>query len=214
MDSQQESRVVRNRGKKPSSLRYYQDGPPESVELFTWTLKIGGIGVRDLDLSYEQLLELPQVDQDRRMVCVCNWSIRQIWSGVLLSDVLELAGLQQSEGLYLKQTSIGTPEKGVYESTMPLKDALEREALLCHTIDGESLPMERGYPLRLMDFGLYGYKGVKGLRSLEVTEEFERGEWERKAGYKKDGTIRPKRYWIVDLVEHRFVGEPGEISEF
>lgn len=214
MDSQQETKVVRNRGKKPSSLRYYQDGPPESVDLSTWTLKVGGLGVRNRDLSYEQLLDLPQVDQDRRMVCVCNWSIRQRWSGVLLSDVLELAGLQQTEGLYLKQTSIGTPEKGVYESTMPLEDALERNALLCHSIDGQPLPMERGYPLRLMDFGLYGYKGVKGLKSLEVTEEFELGEWERKAGYKKDGTIRPKRYWIVDLVEHRFVGEPGEIVEF
>lgn len=214
MASQQESQIVRNRGKKPSSLRYYQDGPPENVDLSTWSLKIGGLGMHDLDLSYKQLLELPQLEQDRRMVCVCNWSIRQTWSGVLLSDVLELAGLQQTEGLYLKQTSIGTPEKGVYESTMPLEDALERQALLCHSIDGQPLPMERGYPLRLMDFGLYGYKGVKGLKSLEVTEEFELGEWERKAGYKKDGTIRPKRYWIVDLVEHRFIGNPGEIIEF
>ncbi len=214
MDSQQGSRVVRNRGKKPSSLRYYQDGPPETVDISTWALKISGQGVRGLELSYEQLLDLPQVEQDRRMVCVCNWSIRQIWSGVLLSDVLDLAGLEETQGLYLKQTSIGTPDKGVYESTMPLGDALEREALLCHSIDGASLPMERGYPLRLLDFGLYGYKNVKGLESLEITGGFELGEWERKAGYKKDGTIRPKRYWIVDLVEHKFVGQPGEIVEF
>lgn len=47
-----------------------------------------------------------------------------------------------------------------------------------------------------------------------MTDEFELGEWERKAGYKKDGTIRTKRYWIVDLVEHKFVGEPGEVKDF
>lgn len=216
MNSPAKSRVVRNRGKKPSSLRYYQDGPPESVDLSRWSLEVGGIGVEDLELSYEELGELPQVEQDRRMVCVCNWSIREVWKGVLLADVLKLAGLEpeDAEAMYLKQTSIGTPEKGVYESTMPLGPALERGALLCHTLNGSPLPMERGYPLRLLDFGLYGYKNVKGLKKLEITDEFEIGEWERKAGYKKDGTIRPKRYWIVDLVEHRFVGEPGEVRDF
>jgi DMSO/TMAO reductase YedYZ molybdopterin-dependent catalytic subunit len=214
MESTSTSRVIRNRGKKPSSLRYYQDGPPESVDLERWRLEVGGIGVSDLKLSYDQLLELPQVEHNRRMVCVCNWSIREVWEGVLLSEVLKLAGLADPEGLYLKQTSIGTPEKGVYESTIPLKPALERDALLCYTLNGSPLPIERGYPLRLWDFGLYGYKNVKGLRKLEVTDRWELGEWERRAGYKKDGTIRPKRYWIVDLVEHRFVEKPGEVKGF
>lgn len=208
------SRVERNRGKKPSSLRYYQDGPPESVDLKSWRLEVGGIGVNDLKLSYDQLQKLPQVEHNRRMVCVCNWSIREVWGGVLLSDVLKLAGLENPEDLYLKQTSIGTPEKGVYESTIPLKPALERDALLCYTLNGSPLPIERGYPLRLWNFALYGYKNVKGLRKLEVTDRWELGEWERRAGYKKDGTIRPKRYWIVDLVEHRFVGKPGEVEDF
>lgn len=214
MKSPAESKITRNRGKKPSSLRYYQDGPPQSVDLPRWSLEIGGLGIEDLKLSYEELGKLTEVEQDRRMVCVCNWSIREFWKGVLLADVLELAGLEEKEGLYLKQTSIGTPEKGVYESTIPLEPALEREALLCHTLNGSPLPIERGYPLRLMDFGLYGYKNVKGLKRLEVTDKFEFGEWERKAGYKKDGTIRPKRYWIVDLIEHRFVSQPGEVKEF
>ncbi len=214
MNRPTQQRVVRNRGEKPSSLRYYQDGPPESIDISSWNLEIMGIGLENLSLSYEDLGKLTQVEHNRRMVCVCNWSIREAWKGVLLYDVLKLAGLEEADGLYLKQTSIGTPEKGVYESTMPLMPALERNALLCHTLNGSPLPIERGYPLRLLDFGLYGYKNVKGLQSLEVTDEFELGEWERKAGYKKDGTIRPKRYWMVDLVEHKFVAKPGEVQEF
>jgi DMSO/TMAO reductase YedYZ molybdopterin-dependent catalytic subunit len=65
-----------------------------------------------------------------------------------------------------------------------------------------------------LDFGLYGYKNVKGLKRIEVTDKFELGKWEKKAGYSLDGTIRPKRYWIVDLCAHKFVGEPGEVKEF
>jgi DMSO/TMAO reductase YedYZ molybdopterin-dependent catalytic subunit len=207
-------RVVRNRGKKPSSLRYYQDGPPEHVDLEAWRLSVGGIGLDGVELSYDELTSMPRVEQDRRMVCVCNWSIREVWTGVLLADVMELAGLRDPGDLYLRQESVGTPEKGTYDSTIPLRGALERDALLCYELGGEPLPMERGFPLRLLDFGQYGYKGVKGLRTLELTDRFELGVWERKAGYAKDGTIRPKRYWIVDKVEHRFTEHEGEITEY
>lgn len=201
-------------GKKPSSLRYYQDGPPQKVDLKAWRLQVRGLGVRELDLSYEEILQLPQVEQDRRMVCVCNWSIRHSWRGVLLAEVLKRAGLTDPRGLYLKQVSIGSPGKEKYESTVPLEAAVEREALLCHNLDGEPLSLERGYPLRFWDFGLYGYKNVKGLERIEVTDKYEIGHWERVAGYSKDGTIRPKRYWVVDLIQHRYVDEPGEVTEF
>ena len=122
--------------------------------------------------------------------------------------------MTDASGLFLKQVSIGTPEKGRYDSTIRLDDALERKALLCHSLNGEPLPIERGFPLRLVDFGLYGYKGVKGLETLEVTDNWEIGFWEAKAGYKKDGLIRPKRYWIVDRCEHRFVEDEGEVIDF
>ncbi|MGI8386962.1 molybdopterin-dependent oxidoreductase [Robertmurraya sp. P23] len=99
---------------------------------------------------------MPQVEESRRMVCVCNWSIRRTWAGVLLSNIIEMEGVSEPDKYYLKQTSIGTKEKGVYESTIPLADALSRRALIIHSVDGEALPIELGYPLRLYDFGLYG----------------------------------------------------------
>jgi len=68
--------------------------------------------------------------------------------------------------LYLKQTSIGHKEKGVYQATIPLEDALVRRALLIHSVDGEPLPLNK-LALRLLDFGLYGYKNVKGA-NLEI----------------------------------------------
>ncbi|QKG84360.1 molybdopterin-dependent oxidoreductase [Kroppenstedtia pulmonis] len=202
-----------NIDKKPSSLRYYQEGPPTSVNLQTWRLTVSGKVKQELDLSFNEILRLPQIEESRRMVCVCNWSIRRTWKGILLSTVIEMAGVSNPENYYLKQTSIGTKEKGVYQSTIPLSDALTRRAMLIHTVDGEPLPLEQGYPLRLFDFGLYGYKSVKGLRFLEVTDQFDIGEWERRAGYNKDGVIRPKKYWMVDLKKWNFVKEPGEVTD-
>lgn len=201
------------RGRKPTSLRYYQDGPPERVDIDAWRLDITGPGLAS-ELSYADLQRLPRVEEDRRYVCVCNWSMRERWGGFLLADVLHLAGWNGvADGLYLKQTSIGTPTKGVYESTIPLGDAVSRRALLIDRIDGEPLPIERGYPLRLLDFGLYGYKSVKGLRRLDITSTFELGEWERRAGYELDGQIKPKRYRLCDIGRHHFIDRPGEVTE-
>lgn len=203
-----------NLDRKTSSLRYYQEGSPGSVNLDTWRLSITGLVEKELTLTYQDLLEMPQVEESRRMVCVCNWSIRRTWKGVLLSTVMEMAGVSHPEKYYLKQTSIGTKEKGAYESSIPLGDALSRRALLVHSVDGEALPIEQGYPLRLFDFGLYGYKNVKGLSQLEVTEEYQIGEWERRAGYDINGIVRPKKYWIVDLKKWEFIERSGEVTEF
>jgi len=198
--------------KKPSSLRYYQDGPPQSVDLNKWQLLLTGLVSGGRSFSYAEILKLPQIEESRRMVCVCNWSIRRTWKGVLLSTLIEIAGVPSPEKLCLKQTSIGTPEKGVYEATIPLADAMARRALLIHSVDGKPLKLEGGFPLRLLDFGLYGYKSVKGLSKLEVTDQYALGEWERRAGYDLDGTIRPKKYWGVDLGTWCFVNQPGEVK--
>lgn len=200
--------------RKPSSLRYYQEGPPKSIDLNTWRLSVTGYVQQELSLTYQDILALPQIEESRRMVCVCNWSIRRTWKGVRLAAIIEKAGVPDPSHYFLKQISVGTKEKGTYESTIPLADALKRDALLVHSVDGEPLPMEQGYPLRLFDFGLYGYKNVKGLTVLEVTDQYELGEWERRAGYDKNGIIRPKKYWMVDLKGWGFAQEPGEISDF
>lgn len=205
---------TKNLHRKPSSLRYYQDGPPSSVNLETWRLHITGLVKQPVSLSYTDILALPQIEENRRMVCVCNWSIRRTWRGVLLSQVIEIAGVAEPKNLFLKQTSIGTNEKGVYQATIPLKDAIDRRAMLVHSVDAQPLPLEQGYPLRLLDFGLYGYKNVKGLSTLEITKVYELGEWERKAGYDINGIIKPKKYWIVDLAKWCFKPYEGEIKEF
>jgi DMSO/TMAO reductase YedYZ molybdopterin-dependent catalytic subunit len=208
------SLITPNLHRKPSSLRYYQDGPPEAIDIQNWQLQIIGLIPKECTFSYKELLQLPQVEESRRMVCVCNWSIRRTWRGILLSDIIELIGLRNFDSLFLKQTSVGTPEKGTYQATIPLEDAISRRALLVHSVDGEPLPLEQGYPVRLLDFGLYGYKNVKGLSTIEVTDKYELGEWEKRSGYDLNGVIRVKKYWMVDLSAWKFVEQTGEVTAF
>lgn len=200
--------------RRPSSFRYYRDGPPDVVHLGKWRLRITGAGVTEEVLDYEALKAFPHVIQDRRMVCVCNWSVRHRWGGVLLSTLLAEVGWNPDRsGAFLRQTSLGTMEKGTYSSTVRIIPAIERDALLVDTVDDRPLPLERGFPLRLVDFALYGYKGVKGLTSLDVTDRFDRGYWEDRYGYDKEGLIRPKRYRACDLGHMILAETPGEIGQ-
>jgi len=202
--------------KKPSSLRYYQDGPPVRVEPKEWKLCLSLIrGEKSFYLTLDDIKSIPKRVENRRMVCVCNWSIRRTWGGIYLKDLFNYIGLIRDDyaGLFLKQISIGTPEKGKYDSTIRIDDAISRNTMLIYEVDGEPLPLEQGYPLRLIDFGLYGYKGVKGLGELQISTEFELGYWEQCAGYALEGKVKPKKYFIVDLKTHHFI-EAAEVVDF
>jgi DMSO/TMAO reductase YedYZ molybdopterin-dependent catalytic subunit len=132
-----------------------------------------------------------------------------------LEELFEYLGINTSKyrRYNLKQLSLGTA-KGVYDSTIELANAFENRAMIIWAIDGMTLSLEEGYPIRLVDFSLYRYKGVKCLSELHLTDEFEQGYWEGKAGYCKMGKITAKRYRIVDLQEHRVIDGPGEVTDF
>lgn len=202
---------------REATERYYQDGPPANLDLKTWRLNVELPDGSPTSFTYGDLQGLPQVTQDRRFVCVCAWSVRQTWSGVLLRDVLKAAGHRPLAAgpheLYVRQESIGSLSKP-YHASISLRDAVLRDTLLCLSIDGQPLSLARGFPLRLYDFALYGYKCVKGLANLTVTSELERGWWETERNYPEDGTIRPKRYSIFDLGESRLLKRRGEVTEF
>ncbi|MFT6586989.1 MAG: DMSO/TMAO reductase YedYZ molybdopterin-dependent catalytic subunit [Cognaticolwellia sp.] len=202
--------------KKPSSLRYYQEGVPSSVDLSKWTLNIfRPEQEKPIKINYNELRSITQRIENRRVVCVCNWSIRRTWTGIYLEDLFKYLKIKESQfkGKFLKQISIGTADKGKYDSTIRIDDAFERKTMLVFDVDGQPLSLEEGYPVRLIDFGLYRYKGIKGLSELHITNEFETGHWEKMAGYCKEGKVKPKRYRIVDLQEHRFI-EGAEVTDF
>ncbi|WP_253445297.1 molybdopterin-dependent oxidoreductase [Halomonas sp. Y3] len=198
--------------KKPSSLRYFQEGVVP-IDIEKWRLRIFGEVGDKIELTYDDLLSLPKIYQNRRNVCVCLWSIKRHWDGVLLRDVLDLAGVDYDDPkLYMKQLSYGT-RKGAYDSTVHLASAVKRDAMLAYMVDGQELPLEQGHPLRFIDFGLYLYKCVKAISSIEITRNFEIGYWEEYAGYNKNGIIQPKKYYAVDLQRKFFFDGDGEVTD-
>ena len=140
------------------------------VDLDSWRLTIGGLADAPVELSFADLLARPLVERLVTLNCVSNdvggpYIGTARWLGVPLAPLLREVGVQGSADQLLARSvdgmTIGTPLAAVLDG---------REALLCVGMNGEPLPLEHGFPVRMLTPGLYGYVGAcKWLRELEVT---------------------------------------------
>ncbi|MBO0752527.1 MAG: molybdopterin-dependent oxidoreductase [Bradyrhizobiaceae bacterium] len=160
-------------------------------DLATYRLLVGGAVERRLALSLEELdRELCRIEIDRRFYCVNGWSLKALWGGYRVADLLGLAG-SKSGAAYLRATSLGG-----YEDTTAIADVVADEAMLVTHMNGAPLPPARGKPIRLMRFDCYQFKGVKALARLEVVDTPRPGTWE-KVGY-SDATVQPYPHLAID----------------
>jgi DMSO/TMAO reductase YedYZ molybdopterin-dependent catalytic subunit len=99
-----------------------------------------------------------------------------------------------------------------YDDSIPFSRAMQDDVMLAYLMNGEKLPKEHGYPLRLIVPGLYGIKNVKWIVEIEVYNGDYKGYWQRK-GWTDDGTIKifsridsPGHYQTLTASEQVFRG--------
>ncbi len=164
-----------------------------------WRLRIHGMVDRELTLTYDDLLRRPVVHRWITLCCVSNevgggLIGNALWSGVLLKDLLAAAGPHADADAVLA-TSIdgftcGTPLQAMTDG---------RAAMLAFGMNGEPLPVEHGFPVRVVVPGLYGYvSATKWVMSLEVSrfEVADRPavvEGEGRPGRRGRGRLAPAR---------------------
>ncbi|MFB6521054.1 molybdopterin-dependent oxidoreductase [Streptomyces sp. NPDC056401] len=146
------------------------------VDADTWRLRIHGKGVsRPRSYSFAELLQRPLIERDITLTCVSNevggpYAGSARWLGVRLSDLLREAGVQapsrggRADQLIARSVdamTLGTPVEEVMDG---------RDAMLAVGMNGEPLPFEHGFPVRMVVPGLYGYvSACKWIREIELT---------------------------------------------
>ena len=148
-----------------------------------------------IELSYSDLLSLPTREADITLSCVSNEVGGRLvsnarWTGVLLSDVLKEAGLSRDKVSGASEQLVGRSVDG-WTSGFPTDIAFDgREALVAFGMNGDELPVEHGYPVRLVVPGLYGYvSATKWLTEVELTDWSFDAYW-IKRGWSKEGPIK------------------------
>ena len=135
-----------------------------------WSLRIHGMVDRPLTLGYDQLLARPLVERDVTLACVSNevggpYVGNARWIGAHLAELLEQAGLRPGADQLVSRSvdglTVGTPVTTVMDG---------RDAMLAVAMNGEPLPVEHGFPVRMVVPGLYGYvSACKWIVDIEVT---------------------------------------------
>lgn len=183
---------------------FRQEGQPK-INSNIYKLKIKGLVKNPVELSLKDLqTKFSIVEQKGLFVCVCNWADNNVVKGVLLKDIINFVKPKiPLNKLYIKQKSIPGLEHKIYETTISAKKAIANNTILCFEINNKPLTLELGYPIRLIDFKIYGYKQVKALEVLEFTDKFELGWWEKDKGYDSKGKIQKGNVTVIGNKPYR-----------
>lgn len=140
------------------------------VDPSTWMLRIHGMVARPQEITFDQLLKMPLDEHDLTLTCVSNpvagpYCGNARWIGAPLAPLLRQAGVLSGADQILATSTdgmtIGTPVNVVLDG---------REAMLAVAMNGEALPIEHGFPCRMLVPGLYGYvSATKWVVDLELT---------------------------------------------
>jgi DMSO/TMAO reductase YedYZ molybdopterin-dependent catalytic subunit len=165
--------------------RIYAVNPPyPHFDPAGWRLRIEGLVARPQSFTYAELLALPQADQTSDFHCVTGWSVKGVrWRGVRFRELLATAAPLPSARA-LAFVSAERP----YVDTLTLRQALAPDAMLAHAMDGRPLTRQHGAPARVVMPRMYGYKGVKWLERIVVTDRVAEGFWEQR-GYDRDAWV-------------------------
>ena len=159
-----------------------------TVNADNWVLVVEGEVETEIGFTYGDILEMDDtVTQITTLECVSNtvggeFISNAEWTGIPLKRILDEAGLR--EGV----VDIALYAEDDYSDSIPLEKALSDDVILAYQINGETLPDEHGYPLRLIVPGIYGMKHVKWINRIEPVDYDFKGYWQER-GWADDAPV-------------------------
>lgn len=153
--------------------------PAPFIDEADYRLRVTGLVEEEITLSLAEVTALPAEERLVELPCVEGWTERALWKGTRLMPLLERAGIGE------EADSVVFSSPGGYTTSLTLQDIRESDPLLAYAVNGETLPREQGFPLRLVVPGKLGYKWIKWLTGIEVTSGEYRGYWESR-GYSNE----------------------------
>jgi DMSO/TMAO reductase YedYZ molybdopterin-dependent catalytic subunit len=164
-------------------------GTPGAATISNWRLRIHGEVEKPTILSYQDLLNLDQVNITCDIHCVTGWTLLDSeWSGVRLTTIMDTVRPSRNGRFIIFEAF------GGYTSNVPISEIRKENVILAHSFFGEKLPQENGAPVRIVIPDRYLYKSAKWLEGIKVTSRDEPGFWETKGYSNSADPWKEERY--------------------
>ncbi|WP_319467739.1 molybdopterin-dependent oxidoreductase [uncultured Trichococcus sp.] len=170
--------VTEYEGKDLSSLTDFRENSikgPQYINVDVYTLTIDGLVEQPISLSYDEVLDNQKYTKVVTLHCVEGWSVDILWEGILLADLFEAVDVQETA-----DTVIFYSEDG-YSTALPLQTIMDRQLMIAYKMNGVVLPPERGFPFQLVAEDKLGYKWIKWITRIELSDDANyKGYWEQR----------------------------------
>jgi DMSO/TMAO reductase YedYZ molybdopterin-dependent catalytic subunit len=180
------------KGQKLSSITDFVENSikgPQFVEQANYRLRVDGLVKKDKTYTYNQVInDHKKYSKVVRLDCVEGWSVTILWEGILVRDLLKEAGVKPSAKIAIFYASDG------YTTSFPVDYLMKNDIMMAYKMNNVTLPPERGFPFQLIAEQKWGYKWIKWIDRIELSDNLNyKGYWESR-GYSNTGD-RDKLYF-------------------
>jgi DMSO/TMAO reductase YedYZ molybdopterin-dependent catalytic subunit len=174
-------------GKDLSSVNDFHENSiagPQHINITDYRLTVTGLTNRTVVYTYDDVLTLhPHYSKIVTLHCVEGWDATILWEGILVRDLINDAGADPRAN-----TVVLTAHDG-YTTSFPLTYFTQHDILMAYRMNNVTMPAERGYPFELVAEDKWGYKWIKWIEKIELTDDPSyRGYWEQR-GYSNSGDL-------------------------
>jgi len=174
-------------GQNLSSISDFRENSikgPQYVNASTYSLTITGLVNKTLEYTYDEVIsKFQKYTKVVTLRCIEGWSVKILWEGFLVSDLLQEAGVNSSAQVVIFRAYDG------YSTSLPLDYIVSKDILIAYKMNGVVLPPERGFPFELVAESKYGYKWIKWITEIEPSDNVNyTGYWESR-GFSNDADI-------------------------
>lgn len=179
--------VLEYQGENLSSVNDFRENSikgSQEIDADSYRLNISGLVANQSQYTYDQVIG--DHDLYKKVVtldCVEGWSVKILWEGVLVKDLLNEAGILPDAQVVIFHAYDG------YTTSLPVDYVLNNDIIMAYKMNDVVLPAERGFPFQLVAESKWGYKWIKWITEIEVSDDTSyEGYWESR-GFSNNGDL-------------------------
>jgi DMSO/TMAO reductase YedYZ molybdopterin-dependent catalytic subunit len=155
----------------------------QQVDITKYHLDIAGLVNTPQSYTYDQVKNFKNYSKVVDIHCVEGWNVNILWQGVLVRDLINQAKPSSTANTVIFHAVDG------YTTSFPLKYFYDNNIILAYEMNGATMPPERGFPFQLVAEDKWGYKWIKWVNEIELSNDPSyQGYWESR-GYSNSGDL-------------------------
>jgi len=178
--------VKNYQGEDLSSVNDFRENSikgPQYINITNYRLEVTGLVQNPKNYTYSDVINHQNYEKVVKLNCVEGWDVNILWKGILVSDLIDEAKPLPNGNMVIFYAYDN------YSTSFPLDYLRSNKILLAYKMNNATIPPERGFPFQLVAQDKWGYKWIKWVTKIEISNDTNyKGYWESR-GYSASGDL-------------------------